>query len=398
MKICLISFGPIESKSNGYHLRSYFIAKSLAEANHDVLIMEFPEEKLSDSMKSEERMKFVHLRGNENISLNLVSRISSVLTFDLLHVIRFQLYSLIELIRFRYYIRESDLVFVEGALIPFAIILSKVFKKKVVVDTHCINKLLAVHFKDRSCLIYFTRKILWDLLERFATRLSDAVLVVSKKERDFVLNEYKIPESKIFIVPNVIEIKQRNYPKEELIDLKKKWNLENKIIITFVGNLQSVQNRDAVEYIINDLAPFFWKERKDVVFLIVGKGEKDFKCTLPNVVFTGFVKELSPFLEISDICIAPLRVGAGTKTKILEYMAYGKPVVSTPIGVEGIKLSGTELSVVVAKTEAFPEKLMNTIENLGRIQNAKPQRIVEKLYSKQSMRQNLNELLKVMRP
>ncbi|MEM3786063.1 MAG: glycosyltransferase family 4 protein [Nitrososphaeria archaeon] len=63
-----------------------------------------------------------------------------------------------------------------------------------------------------------------------------------------------------------------------------------------------------------------------------------FKYHLPNVVFTGFIKELAPFLDISDVCIAPLRVGAEVKTKILTYMIYGKPIVTTPIGIQGISV------------------------------------------------------------
>lgn len=386
----MISFGPVESKSNGYFIRCYHIAKSLAKLNHKVLVMEFPEEKLPNLMYCEDGIIFVHLRGNE-VSHNRM--LKNVLTFDPFHSIKFQLYSLIELIRFKDYLKDSDCVFVEGALMLFGIILVKIFKKKVILDTHCVSKLLALHFKDRNFWVYFARKILWDLLERFATKLSDIVIVVSERERDFVQTEYKIPESKIFVVPNVIQIRRRSHSKEELINLRKKWNLENKIIITFIGDLESVQNKDAVEWIINDQAPFFWEKMKDAVFLIIGKGEENFKCALSNVIFTGFVEDIASFLEISDVCIAPLRVGSGTKTKILTYMAYGKPVLTTLVGVEGLNLDDLD-SVRTCKLQDFASYLLDMLENIDFYRGCENVRVIRENFSPELIRHKLRDLIK----
>lgn len=79
-------------------------------------------------------------------------------------------------------------------------------------------------------------------------------------------------------------------------------------------------------------------------FLLLERGKENFKYAPPNVIFTGFIEDLSFILEVSDICIAPLRVGAGIKTKVLEYIAYDKPIVTTPIGIEGIKTNGLKSS------------------------------------------------------
>jgi len=392
MKVCMISFGPVESYSNGYFIRCYHIAKSLVELGHEVFIMQFSEEKVSSLMVYVQGIKFINLRGNEGDRNRFSKILKNTFTFDPFHLVKFQAYSLIELIRFREYLKGSEIVFVEGSLIPFGIILPKIFKKKVILDTHCINKLLALNFRDRKFLVYCLRKVLWDILERFATKLSNIVIVVSEKERNFVHREYRIPESNIFVVPNVIEI-QRRHSNQELTSLKKKWNLENKIIVTFVGNLESIQNKDAVEYIVNDLAPYFREKRKDVVFLIIGEGKKNFKCDLPNVIFTGFVHDLLLFLEASDICIAPLRVGAGIKTKVLEYLLCGKPIVTTPIGIEGIRISDTNELVVVTKIEEFPEKLSVVVENLTSLKEFISQDLIENNYSEKVMLKNLKFLV-----
>jgi len=362
----MIGFGPIESRSNGYFIRCHHVAKSLSKLNHDVLIMEFSKEKSLHVVKSEEGMKIVHLRMNE-IGRNRVLRtLKGVLTFDLLYSIKFQLHSLIELTLFRNYIKDCDLVFVEGALIPLGIILPKVLRKKVVLDTHCINKLLALHYKNRNLLIYFARKTLWDLLERFATRVSDWVIVVSEKENDYVQREYAISRSKMIVIPHVVYMPRRKYATEKINQLREKWRFENKIVVAFVGDLESVQNRDAVEYIVNELAPFFWRKRSDVVFLVIGKGKEDFRSDCPNVIFTGFVEDLASLLELSDVCIAPLRVGAGVKTKVLTYMVHGKPVITTRIGVEGIVVDKSK-SVIVTDAVHFAETLLEALNTLGEL-------------------------------
>jgi glycosyltransferase involved in cell wall biosynthesis len=378
------------------------MAESLAKLNHNVLVMEFPEEKSPNLMKSKERIKFVHLRGNE-ISYNRVSRmLRNILTFDPFHSIKFQLYSLIELIRYRHYLKDSELIFVEGTLIPFGIILPKMLKKKVILDSHCVNKLLALYFKDKNRLVYYTRKIIWDFLERFAMRQSDIVIVVSKDEKDFIHKEFGISRSKISVVPNVVEVPGKKCSKGELDDLKKTWNLDKKIIVTFVGDLESVQNADAVKYITDKLAPWFWKKRKDVVFVVIGRGG-NFHPNLPSIVFTGFVPSITPFLYISDICIAPLRVGAGTKTKVLEYLAHAKPVITTPIGIEGLqnlKIDANEISecrcIIVSNIENFPSALLKAINNLDELRQKAIEYvpIIKKHYSSDGLSFKLEDLIK----
>jgi len=402
MKISMICFGPIESRSNGYFIRCYNLAKSLAKLGHNIVVMEFSEKKSQSLLKSEEGIRFVHLRGNEIGHHTILRKLKNILTFDPFHLIKFQLYSLVELIRFRYYLEDSDVIFVEGAMIPFAVVLSKMLRKKVILDTHCVNKLLAIRFKGKNHLVYYVRKNIWDFLERFAMEQSDLTIVVSKDEKDFVYREFGISRSTIFVVPNVIEVPVKKCSKEELDELKKKWNLEKKIVITFVGDLESVQNADAVRYITDELAPWFWKKRKDVVFVIIGRGKENFCLNLPNIVFTGFVPSIIPFLYISDICIAPLRIGAGTKTKVLEYLAHGKPVITTPIGIEGLQnLRTNEISecvpVIVSNIQDFPSMLLKAVNDVDELKQKaiKYIPIIKKQYSSDVLSFILESLMTV---
>jgi len=368
MKICMISFGPIKSKSNGYFIRTWNILKELSKSN-EIIVLEFPEVVTKDKIEKFENITFIRLRGNEMSSNHISNIMRKIFTFDPFHNLKFQIFSFFELWKHKEYISSADVVIVEGCLIPAGNIIAKLLRKKIILDTHCINKLLAKGYKRRNLLVYFLRTIFWDFLERFTIKLSDIVITVSENEKEFVIKEYKVQESRVFVVPNIIEPPRKVF--KELVEaLRKKLGLENKIVVTFVGNLESVQNADAVEYIINELAPWFWKERKDVVFLIIGKGNERFNSDLPNVIFTGFVEDLAPYLAMSDICIAPLRVGAGTKTKILDYLAYGKPTIVTPVGIEGFEFHLSNQQIKLTSIKHFKDTLLRVINNFKKNQES----------------------------
>ncbi len=359
-KICFITFGPIESQSNGYFIRAFSILKEVSKKNQ-VLVMEFDERDKKGRVKLNPNTHFIRLKSNRIIQNKLSKLMIKFFTFNPLHILKFQIFSFFELLKNSKKIQSSDIVMVEGSLILNAIFIAKIFKKKIILDTHCINKLLAKKYKKNQRFIYYLRYFLWDLIERVTIRLSDVIITVSDKEKQFVVKEYNTSESKVFVVPNVVKL-PRKISKTEIRNLRKLYSLSGKIVVTFVGVLSSIQNADAVRYILSEIAPWFLKRDKNVVFLIVGGGG-DFNTKLPNVIFTGYVKELAPILGMSDICIAPLRVGAGVKTKILEYLAYNKPIVATPIAMEGISDYPKQRVKVVA-VEEFKNALLNFTKQL----------------------------------
>ena len=103
----------------------------------------------------------------------------------------------------------------------------------------------------------------------------------------------------------------------------------------------------AAQTIINSIAPRFSKDNPDTVFLIAGPHPslqvlQQARCC-SNVRILGYVPNLAEHVCAADVCIAPLTTGSGTKLKILEYFAAGKPVVATHKAVEGLGVAdGTE--------------------------------------------------------
>ncbi len=365
-RILVISFGPIKSRSNGYFLRVWNIVKALNKVGgFKVIVVEFPEEKINQKIEIVDNITFIRLKGNE-ISNNKFSNImKKFFTFDPVHMIKFQLTSFLEILKHRKLILFSDVIIIEGSLIFAGLLISKFFGKRVILDTHCINKVLARRFKNINKKVYILRSIFWDFLERFSIRFSDVVIVVSYEEARFVVKEYGVEFRKLLVVPNIVEL-PRYISQKDLKVIRANLGLDDKIIVVFIGDLRAVHNADAVNYIIKNLAPKVWRVRKDVMFLIVGRGDEIFKgYNLPNVRLIGYVKDIVPYIAMSDICIVPLRIGAGTKTKVLECLIYGKPVVTTHVGIEGLEdLAGKNNSLVITEIENFDQELLKTITEI----------------------------------
>jgi sugar transferase (PEP-CTERM/EpsH1 system associated) len=111
--------------------------------------------------------------------------------------------------------------------------------------------------------------------------------------------------------------------------------------MVFAGRLDWLPNRDAVLFFISEIWPALLIDNPDRRMTIVGKDPPAQLLAAardPRLRAPGFVDDLRPYLEEASIYVCPLRVGGGTRLKILDALAMSRPVVSTEVGVEGLGL------------------------------------------------------------
>jgi len=171
----------------------------------------------------------------------------------------------------------------------------------------------------------------YEILEKGLMERVDATLVVSPKEVDILKNEGV--NAKIAVVSNIHTIDNESY--------KIPFNKRKDII--FVGNYAHLPNRDAIRWFVKEIWKQVSKQDPDMKLHIVGANmPEDVKrdVTGKNIIIDGFVSDevLKNLLTSSRVFIAPLRYGAGVKGKIGQAIEYGVPVVTTPIGAEGMYL------------------------------------------------------------
>jgi glycosyltransferase involved in cell wall biosynthesis len=114
--------------------------------------------------------------------------------------------------------------------------------------------------------------------------------------------------------------------------------------IVFVASLSYRPNTDAVAWFTDQVLPRVRRARPGAVLTVVGKGPPTWLRRLegPGVVVTGAVDDVRPFLERASVVVAPLRVGSGTRLKVLEGLSMAKAVVSTTLGAEGLDVADGE--------------------------------------------------------
>lgn len=136
--------------------------------------------------------------------------------------------------------------------------------------------------------------------------------------------------------------------------------------LLFVGVIGYPPNADAVLYFCGSILPIIRRAIPDVRLFVVGHAppvEIRALGSSPEVVVTGAVEDPVPYYSRARVCVVPLRAGGGTRLKILEAMALGRPVVTTSIGCEGIDVVDGEHLLIADTPEAFAQSVIRALSD-----------------------------------
>jgi O-antigen biosynthesis protein len=162
-------------------------------------------------------------------------------------------------------------------------------------------------------------------LELAMIRAADVTFVVSDVESLQV--EKDVPGTDVRVIPNVHDVESYVVPPEDRSG------------ILFMGGFAHPPNTDAAVRLVRDVMPIVWRELGDVRVTIAGSHPPPEVEALasPLVDVTGWIEDLRPLLDEARLMVAPLLYGAGLKGKVTQSLAVGLPVVTTPIGAEGLE-------------------------------------------------------------
>jgi len=209
----------------------------------------------------------------------------------------------------------------------------------------------------------------------------------SVSEEDKRLLEDLCPALPIEVIPNGVDI-ERYQPNH---------NLEEEAAIVYTGSMDWQPNEDAVLYFHERMFPLILEELPGAKFYIVGQypTERIKRLTEhPNVVVTGMVDDTRPYFAKACVYVVPLRIGGGTRLKILEALAMEKAVVSTTIGYEGLHITPNEDILVADDENQFAELVVKLAkdEGLRRQLGKKGRETVEAKYDWTGIGEKLNDL------
>lgn len=109
--------------------------------------------------------------------------------------------------------------------------------------------------------------------------------------------------------------------------------------VSFIGRMDYYPNEQAVSYFCHQVLPLIRQQVANAEFVIVGAAPSNAVlelAQLPGVTVTGFVDDVRDYVRKSAVMVAPLSIARGTQNKILEAMALGVPVITSPLGARGI--------------------------------------------------------------
>jgi sugar transferase (PEP-CTERM/EpsH1 system associated) len=179
----------------------------------------------------------------------------------------------------------------------------------------------------------------WQRLRRYEAqvcRSADHVLAVS--DEDAAMLRKLVSDLDVTVVPNGVDT--RTYT-PSLPDYPPPPTL------VFTGTMDFRPNVDAVLWFAHQVLPRVREEVPEVHLFVVGQRPHrrlDSLQTRPAITLTGWVDDVRPYIAQAAVYIAPLRIGGGTRLKLLEAMAMAKPVVATRLGAEGYPVeNGREL-------------------------------------------------------
>jgi sugar transferase (PEP-CTERM/EpsH1 system associated) len=183
-------------------------------------------------------------------------------------------------------------------------------------------------------------------------------LNITVSAADAVLLEAMVPGINLAIVPNGVDVE---YFKSD------NGNGPQEPAVIYTGGMNMFANRDAVMYFLRDIWMKIKEEVPQAKFYAVGQDPPSELLRMGGkengVVITGYVDDIRPYVYRSSVYIVPLRVGGGTRLKILDAMAMSKAIVSTSVGCEGIDVENDKNILIADDPIEFAQRTVELLKN-----------------------------------
>ena len=232
---------------------------------------------------------------------------------------------------------------------------------------------------------YWTQQLAFQRYERVLSPEFDAVACTS--DIDAAVFQQHCAEDVIEIIPNGVDV--AHYQPD--------FSAEAPAHLIYIGSMDWYPNEDAVSFFADEVLPQIHAEVPEVKFSIVGGNPSARVQKLAEkegIVVTGRVPEIKPYFAEATVFVVPLRIGSGTRLKILEALAMGKAIVSTSVGAEGLDLKDGEEIFIADEPMVFAEAVTRLLKDppLRRRIGENGRARVEQDYDWQSIGEKLHRL------
>ena len=363
--IGVISWGPIESLSNGHFIRVYTLTGLISKKLNKVLIIiEYSENLIpQESYKAKLLKKLnnvmkIPVLGNEKSKINIFTK-----------YIRFLIYQFINILKLRNLISRVNAVVIGGELFLPSLLILRLLNRRLIIIADPQILLSEREQRDgRNFLAFSLRQ-----LEKLYFKKSDIIIAISNEMKNKIVNWYRMPTDKIVIIPHILPRELLRAPE---CPPKKSLN-SRPIRLAFVGSLRLRQNFEAAVFLISIMPILMLSIRRPLELMLIGNANeeeekllKDLankKGVLDNVKILGYVQNLDNVLCKADVFLAPMFATSGVSTKVLYYLRFrDKTILISREATEGLEslIRESRNAIVANSPKDFILKLIETVKRI----------------------------------
>ncbi len=184
----------------------------------------------------------------------------------------------------------------------------------------------------------------------------DAMFVTSKRDIELINQTNETPTK--YLIPNGVDTDYYKPVESSTTPFS----------MIFIGMMKYVPNYDGIEFFLDEIFPKILAKIPQATITIVGKNPPVSITSRKshNIIVTGFVQDTRPFIEEASVYVVPLRMGGGTRLKILEALAVKKPLVTTSVGCEGIDVIDRKEVMIADSPDEFAARVIELFEHPDR--------------------------------
>lgn len=237
------------------------------------------------------------------------------------------------------------------ATIPFPSLLFQHNVESAIWERHYRN----AHGLAKKAYFYNQFKKMEDF-ERSMVNRFDAVVAVSDSDSRLMMERFN--PRHIYSVPTGVDTAY-------FAPSRTGYSSQNELV--FTGSMDYLPNEDAVIYFSESILPLLKESLPDVSLTVVGRNPTPRVISLaalhPEIRVTGTVDDVRPYLARAAAAVVPIRIGGGTRLKIFEAMAMGKPVISTTVGAEGLPVIDGQHAHIADDPREFATRILQILSD-----------------------------------
>ena len=254
-------------------------------------------------------------------------------------------------------------------------------------DLHHVREMREYEISKDPELIKSAKR--WKVLEFDLMSKVDVISYPSQAEIDYIIREHPEYRKKAMAIPMFVYKEPHQFkiiPSQERKDL------------LFVGGFAHKPNVDAVLWFVKEVFPIILGKYPEIVFHVVGAKPTDEikELASDNIMIHGHVSddELINFYHHTRMAVVPLRYGAGMKGKVVEGLYYQIPMVTTPVGAEGMS-EAENYMVVKEQADEMAKEIIQMYEDFERLDQMaeKTKEYIDKYFSERVAEKIIEEML-----